>query len=58
MDAIAEWAVGLLAAVGREVDGLVGWGALAHAAHLRDEEPSAPNREPWGHLDVTPASNT
>lgn len=37
-----------------ELLGLVGWGVLAYDAHRRQlAAPLAPNREPWGHLDLS-----
>lgn len=38
------------------VPGLLGWGALVYAAR-RDKRPTPePNREPWGHLDLSELS--
>ena len=32
---------------------LIGWGALAHSAIRRGEEPPSANEQPWGHLDIS-----
>lgn len=52
-DAAAQRLRAALAQTVGTVPGLVGWGALVYAAG-RDERPSPePNREPWGHLDLS-----
>lgn len=52
-DAAARRLRAALAQTVGTVPGLVGWGALVHAARTRDLTPPRPNAEPWGHIDLS-----